>query len=65
MPSKPKFRVGRRYWCTICGHPVKLIEYSPSEKKYKATCCPTKFNLDAETELRPLTARERGKNASR
>lgn len=58
----PRFRVGTYAWCTICGRPVKLFRRSG---KFILTDCAPKDGVDPKTELRPLTARERGRKGSK
>lgn len=60
---KPKYEVGQRVWCCICGIPVTITAVSKSGNRVKLSCLMNgKFtDCNPATELRPLTKREAGR----
>jgi hypothetical protein len=62
--NKPKYNVGQRMWCCICGTPITILRVSSNGKRVVTSCSMNgKFSdIDAETELRFLTKREAAKD---
>ena len=60
MKRKAKFRVGDRVWCCICGIPVTVLAIQrPYTGRARLSCQTKGFPVDLDTEVRPLTRREK------
>jgi hypothetical protein len=53
---RPKFRTGQWVWCLVCARRVKILRMRGGIR----TSCSPMGEVDADTELRPLTKRECG-----